>query len=109
MARGAATTFAWAAGGVHERPSALSGGSGVQLDATPMRTGSVEAFCFGWLLVYRIYGQAFGTPRGRGEEARGGAARRPGGEGPWQREAQRGTHGDARRCSRTASAVFGPW
>uniref|UniRef100_A0A0D9V3B0 Uncharacterized protein n=1 Tax=Leersia perrieri TaxID=77586 RepID=A0A0D9V3B0_9ORYZ len=86
-ARGAVTAYAWVAGGVRERSSARSRGGRIQLDATPMGMGNAEAFCFGWLLVYQINGQAFGVLSGRGEEARGGAARRPGGEGPWRREA----------------------
>uniref|UniRef100_A0A0D9V0G3 Uncharacterized protein n=1 Tax=Leersia perrieri TaxID=77586 RepID=A0A0D9V0G3_9ORYZ len=49
------------------------------------------------------------NPGGRGEQARGGAARRPGGEGPWRREARRGTHGEAWRRLRTASTISGFW
>uniref|UniRef100_A0A0D9WAE5 Uncharacterized protein n=1 Tax=Leersia perrieri TaxID=77586 RepID=A0A0D9WAE5_9ORYZ len=52
-------------------------------------------------------GKALGTPSGRGEVARVGAARRPGGEGPWRSEAQRGHTWSVRRRLRTASAAFG--
>uniref|UniRef100_A0A0D9WTJ7 Uncharacterized protein n=1 Tax=Leersia perrieri TaxID=77586 RepID=A0A0D9WTJ7_9ORYZ len=64
------------------RGSYGAAGSGVLLALCGGSCCIAEAICFGWLLAYWIYGQAFGTSSGRGVEARGGVARRPGGEGP---------------------------